>query len=48
MTKAQQVYADTLNLLGSDVLEPDLQEIIDREHSLADPDFRKLHEERVG
>lgn len=41
MTKAQEVYASTLNLLGSDVLDPDIQESIDREHAEADPDFKK-------
>jgi hypothetical protein len=46
MTKAQEIYASTLNLLGSDVLDPDIQESIDREHAEADPDFRKLLNER--
>lgn len=34
MTRAQEVYADTLNLLGSDVLPPDIQKIVDAEHEL--------------
>lgn len=48
MTQAQETYAATLNLLGSDVLDPVLQEIVDHEHALADPEFQKLLEERAG
>lgn len=36
MTKRQLAYIDTLNLLGSDPLDPLLQGIVDREHALAD------------
>lgn len=39
MTKAEAVYADTLNLLGSDPLDALLQRIIDAEHAAADPAF---------
>ncbi len=39
MTKAEAVYADTLNLLGSDPLDPELQRIVDAEHASADPAY---------
>lgn len=39
MTKLEEVYVDTLNLLGSDPLGPELQEVVDREHAAADPCF---------
>lgn len=39
MTKSEEVYASTLNLLGSDVLAPFMQDIVDREHALADSSF---------
>jgi hypothetical protein len=42
MTKAEEVYAETLNLLGSDPLEPELQELVDREHAAADPAFARV------
>lgn len=41
MTKKQLVYIDTLNLLGSDLRDPLLQEIVDHEHALADPRFAR-------
>jgi hypothetical protein len=34
MTRAEEVYADTLNLLGSDPLIAPIQEAVDREHAL--------------
>ncbi len=48
MTKAQEVYGETLNLLGSDPLDPDLQAIVDAEHAAADPAFELLLTERSG
>lgn len=42
MTKLMEAYADTLNLLGSDVLDDDLQAVVDHEHELADPEFARL------
>lgn len=48
MTKALEVYASTLNLLGTGVLEPELQETIDREHAEADPDFKALLDQRLA
>lgn len=51
MTKAQEVYADTLNLLGSDPLGPELQDTVDAEHAAADPAFElilsKRREQRI-
>lgn len=42
MTKAQEVYATILNVLGSDVVENDpLQDIVDCEHAMADPAFAR-------
>lgn len=39
MTHEEDVYVQTLNLLGTDV-EPDwLQDALDREHRKADPDW---------
>ncbi len=41
MTKAQEIYVATLNLLGSDP-EPDyIQVLLDEEHAAADPGYRK-------
>lgn len=42
MTRAEEVYADTLNLLGSDPLIPPIQEAVDHEHALADPAFARV------
>jgi hypothetical protein len=40
MTREQQVYADTLNLLGSDVMDdPEIQSLLDQEHAKADRSF---------
>lgn len=39
MTKAEEAYFATLNLLGSDVQPPEIQKLLDREHALADPNF---------
>lgn len=41
MTRSEEVYVQTLNLLGSDVPDKELQEIIDHEHALADPAFAR-------
>ena len=44
MTRAQEIYADTLNLLGSDLLtdgQSEIQEMLDREHAAADPLFKQ-------
>jgi hypothetical protein len=50
MTRAWEVYASTLALFaGSDVLtesDRELQDILDREHALADPDFKAALAER--
>lgn len=46
MTRAEEVYASTLNLLGSDVLDPELQSIVDDEHALLDHDFKLLLDDR--
>jgi hypothetical protein len=44
MTRAWEVYASTLSLFaGSDILTEDdraIQDILDHEHALADPDFK--------
>lgn len=37
MTQEENVYADTLNLLGSDFEPPEIQEALDKEHAKADP-----------
>lgn len=42
MSQAELVYAETLNLLGSDILGPEIQELLDREHAEADPDFKEV------
>lgn len=51
MTKAQEVYLSTLNLLGTGVLAGELQDVVDREHAAADPIFetelQKRHRERA-
>jgi len=47
MTEAEHVYFGTLNLLGSDVEPPEIQEMLDREHAKADPAFAR-HLERVA
>lgn len=50
MTRAQAIYGDTMNLLGSDPLpkgQEEIQEMLDREHAEADPAFKKLLEERA-
>ena len=46
MTRAEQVYAETLNLLGSDVPDEVIQDIVDWEHALADPIFSRTLAER--
>jgi hypothetical protein len=46
MTRAEEVYAVTLNLLGSDPLIPAIQEAVDREHAAADPAFASRLEKR--
>lgn len=49
MTKAQEVYAETLNLIGSDLVEePTLRRILDHEHELADPAFELILAERAS
>ncbi len=48
MTYAQEVYNETLNLLGSDVRSPEMQALVDHEHELADPEFKALLESRRG
>lgn len=49
MTKAQEVYADTLNLIGSDLdEEPTLRRLLDHEHELADPAFELILAERAA
>lgn len=42
MTKAQLVYNETLNLVGSDEHIPAIQEALDREHAAADPVYAEL------
>jgi hypothetical protein len=47
MTKAQEVYGDTLNLLGSDPEMPtEIQQIIDHEHAEAFPAFALVLDRR--
>lgn len=47
MTKAQEVYGDTLNLLGCGLVEsPELREALDKEHAAADPAFELILAER--
>lgn len=46
MTNTEKIYAETLNLLGSDVLDATLQEIVDQEHAAADPGFKRELEKR--
>lgn len=41
MTKLEEAYADTLNILGSDILDSEMQAIVDHEHALADPRFAR-------
>lgn len=43
MTRAEEVYADTLNLVGSDIVQDEdvLREALDHEHELADPDWAR-------
>ena len=42
MTGPERVYAETLNLLGSDVIADEkLQDTIDQEHAAADPGFAR-------
>lgn len=48
MTKAEAVYAETLNLLGSDPIDDaDLQALIDAEHAAADPAFMEELKRRI-
>lgn len=46
MTRQEEVYADTLNLLGTDVYCEEIQEAVDQEHALADRKFKKVLEKR--
>lgn len=46
MTKPEEVYVSTLNLLGSDVRTPLMQDIVDHEHALADSVFEAELERR--
>lgn len=46
MTRSQEIYAETLNLLGSDIPDKTIQDILDHEHALADPGFEKVLEGR--
>ena len=48
MTHDQEVYAATLNLLGTGVCEPDLQAALDQEHVLADPAFKEVLAQRLA
>lgn len=42
MTKLEEAYVSTLNLMGSDIVrDPEMQAIIDHEHALADPLFAR-------
>lgn len=47
MTKAEAVYAETLNLLGSDPLGPELQRLLDAEHAAADPRYAAKLQNRL-
>lgn len=43
MTRAEQIYAETLNLLGSDLTDvPEIREVLDQEHAAADPAFARV------
>ena len=46
MTKAEEVYVSTLNLLGSDPEPECVQDLLDGEHMLADPEFAERLKER--
>lgn len=39
MTKTETAFYETLNMLGSDVLDETMQRIVDSEHAKADPLF---------
>lgn len=48
MTRAEAVYVETLNLLGSDVRRDEyLQAVINAEHAAADPDFAEKLKRRI-
>lgn len=47
MTRSEEIYASTLNLLGSDVQEPEIQDMVDREHAAASPDFSAVLKSRT-
>ncbi len=47
MTRQEEVYADTLNLFGSDFSPPLIQDLIDYEHGLADPEFARRKAEAL-
>lgn len=42
MTREEEIYYGTLNLLGSDVEPPEIQVLIDKEHAAAEPAFAAL------
>lgn len=50
MTRAEEVYADTLNLIGSDIVKDEgvIREVLDYEHALADPHFASIMAQRHG
>jgi hypothetical protein len=43
MTKEENVYADTLNLFGSDPEPQVVQDLLDAEHGAADPEYAQMH-----
>lgn len=46
MTKSAEIYATTLNLCGSSIPDQAFQDILDEEHALLDPAFKKTLEGR--
>jgi hypothetical protein len=45
MTQEEMVYIGTLELLGSDIEPPEIQECLDKEHAIADPVWGAAKEE---
>lgn len=43
MTREEAIYIGTLELLGSDIEPPEIQEYLNKEHAAADPVWAEAH-----
>lgn len=48
MTKTEEIYVTTVNLLGSDQRPDWMQDLVNAEHLAADPSFRPAEHEPIA